>query len=167
MKQTRFYAVILTIALAFMAIPLSAQAASANFTHYARHLMLGQVNYSTVSLKTLLVSAAPTETQLDTWDYRADVTTEVTGTGYTAGGVAQAFTLDALDTTGNRQTITLTNLTSAWTTATISAVGAIVYANIGTSATDILIGYVDFGGTVSSTAGSYSVTYGGPIYTAR
>lgn len=138
--------------------------ASANFRNLARNLALARHNFGSDTLKVLLVSSIPSETNLDAWVSRADVTNEITGTGYSAGGIAQAYTLDALDTTNNRQSITLTNITNGWTSATFSAVGAIIYKNSGTASTDYLIDFVDFGGTVSCSSGSYSITYSTPIY---
>lgn len=138
--------------------------ASANFRNFARNLALARHNFGSDTLKVLLVSSVPSETNIDAWVSRADVTNEITGTNYTAGGIAQAYTLDALDTTNNRQSITLTNITNGWTSATFSAVGAIIYKNSGTASTDYLIDFVDFGGTVSCSNGSYSVTYSTPIY---
>lgn len=140
---------------------------SSNFTYLTRALSLGELNFSTASLKVLLVSSIPSEANLDAWAHRSDVTNEITGTGYSAGGIAQAYTLDALDTTNNRQSITLTNITNGWTTATFSAVGAIVYLSTGVAANDVLIGFVDFGGTVSCTAGNYSINYTSPLYINR
>lgn len=141
--------------------------AATNFTNLPRNLAIARHNFSSDTLKVLLVSSIPTEANLDAWVARSDVTNEVTGTGYTAGGIAQAFTLDALDTTNNRQSITLTNISSGWTSSTISAVGAIIYKNSGTSTTDYLISFVDFGGTVASTNGPYSITYTAPLYINR
>jgi hypothetical protein len=138
--------------------------ASNNFSLFCRNLAKGNVDFDTATLKTILVSAVPSESNLDTWEVLGDVTTQITGTGYTAGGVAQAYTLDAFDTTNNRQPITLTNLAPGWTSATISAVGAIVYID---GATDYLIGFVDFGGTVSVTGGSFNITYTSPLYIGR
>lgn len=141
--------------------------ASSNFTNFTRNLAIARHNFSSDTLKVLLVSSVPSEANLDAWVSRADVTNEITGTGYTAGGIAQAYTLDALDTTNNRQSITLTNITNGWTTATFSAVGAIVYKNSGTSSTDYLLDFIDFGGTVTCTAGNFSITYSTPLYITR
>lgn len=138
--------------------------ASANFLNAVRALAKADLDFDTITLKVLLVSSIPSEANLDAWVNRSDVTNEITGTGYTAGGIAQAFTLDALDTTNDRQPITLADITNGWTTATISAVGAIIYKNSGSSATDTLLWFVDFGGTVSSTAGNYSIDYTAPAY---
>ena len=111
----------------------------------------------------MLVSSIPTTTETtgnqDTWDSRTHVTNEITGTNYTAGGIAQAFTLNALTLSPGKQTITWTNISSGWTTATFSAVGAIIYLNSGSAATDWLLHFVDFGGTVTCTAGTFSITY--------
>lgn len=133
--------------------------ASANFTNLPRALAKGEIDYDTASFKVMLISVVPDASTLDTWVDRADVTTEITGTGYTAGGIAQAYTLDALDTTNNRQAVTYTNITNGWTSATISAVGAIIYLDTGVAANDLLLHFVDFGGTVTATAGSFSITY--------
>lgn len=61
-------------------------------------------------------------------------------------------------------TVTPGNLSPGWTSATISAVGAIIYQDTGTASTSKLIQFVDFLGTVSSTNGNYSVTFNTPIY---
>lgn len=141
--------------------------ASTNFTNLTRALATGGHDFSSDTLKVMLVSSVPSEANFDAWANRSDVTNEITGTGYTAGGISQAYTLDALDTTNNRQSVTLTNISNGWTSATISAVGAIIYQNTGTAATDKLISFVDFGGTVAVAAGNYSITYTTPLYITR
>lgn len=133
--------------------------ASTNFTNFTRALATAGHNFSSDSLKVLLVSSVPSETNLDSWANRSDVTNEITGTGYTAGGIAQAYTLNALDTTNNRQSITMTNITSGWTTATFTTVGAIIYKDTGSAATDKLIQFVDFSGSQSVSSGTFGITY--------
>jgi hypothetical protein len=138
--------------------------ASSNFRNLADHLAKAAINFSTASFKCLLVSSVPSEANLDSWINRSDVTNEVTGTGYTAGGVAVTATVGAVDTTNNRVPITFGNLSPGWTSATITALGAVIYLSSGTSTTDKLIQFVDFSGTVSSTNGNYSVTFTTPLY---
>ena len=138
--------------------------ASANFRNLAVSLANADIDFGVDTFKTLLVSAVPSEAQLDTWANRSDVTTEITGTGYTAGGVAQPVSVGALDTANNRVPIDLSDLAAAWTGATISAVGAIVYKSTGSAATDKLVAFVDFGSTVAVTGGSYGIDYTSPIY---
>ncbi len=134
---------------------------SRNFTNFARKLAIGNHNFSSDTLKILLVTVVPSQANLDAWAARSDVTNEVaSGSGYTTGGIAQAFTLaGAVDSTNHNQHITLTNIVNGWTTSTFSAVAAIYYKNSGTASTDYLIGMEDFGGTVTCTAGTFSITH--------
>lgn len=136
--------------------------ASFNFDGLARSLAKADVDFDTLSLKVLLVTATPNRA---TMVNRSDITNEVSGTGYTAGGIAQAFTLAALDTTNHRQAITLTNITNGWTGATFSGVvGAVVYKDTGSAATDTLLTYVEFSSVTQPTAGTFSITYSAPLY---
>ena len=142
--------------------------ASANFTNLPRALAKGDIDFDTNTFKVLLVTSVPSEANLDAWANRSDVTNEHAATGnYATGGIAQAFTLQSLDTTNNRQEVAWTDITNGWTSATISAVGAIIYKNSGTASTDTLLHFVDFGGTVSVTNGSYSIDYTAPFYINR
>ena len=120
--------------------------------------------YFTGSFKFLLVSSVPSEANFDAYDFRDDVANEVTGTGYTAGGVTATVTVGSVDTTNDRTPVTITDLTNAWTGSTITAVGGWLYKVVGSAATDQLVAFVDFGGTVTSTAGNYSVTFTAPLY---
>lgn len=141
--------------------------ASANYSNLPLHLANGAINFSTASFKCLLHTAVPSEANLDAWVNRSDVTGEATGTGYTAGGVAVTASVSAVDTTNNRVSITFSNLAPGWTSSTISAAAASVYLNSGNAATDKLIFMIDFGGTVTSTNGNYSVTFTTPLYINR
>ena len=120
--------------------------------------------YFTGTYKFLLVSSVPSEANFDAYDFRDDVANEVTGTGYTAGGVAATVTVGSVDTTNDRTPVTITDLTNAWTGSTITAVGGWLYKVVGSAATDQLVAFVDFGGTVTSTAGNFSVAFTTPIY---
>lgn len=142
--------------------------ASTNFTNLTDHLAKAAINFSTDSFKCMLVTSVPSEANFDAWVNRSDVTNEHAATGgYTAGGVAVTATVGAVDTTNNRQSVTFTNLAPGWTSATLTAVGCIIYKNTGTSTTDKLVTFVDFGGTVSSTSGNYSITFSTPLYINR
>jgi hypothetical protein len=87
---------------------------------------------------------------------RSDITGEVTGTGYTAGGQALSSIVVTNDTANNR--MTFASASPAWATSTISATGAIIYKHRGgASSADNLVCYLDFAGTVADTNGSYTV----------
>jgi hypothetical protein len=123
--------------------------------------------YFTGSFKMLLVSSAPSESDLDTFDFRNDIANEVAASGtYATGGAAVTCSVGAVDTTNNRVAVTFGN-PAAWTSATISAVGGWIYKSVGTAATDELVGYIDFGGTITSTAGTFTATISAPLYVNR
>jgi hypothetical protein len=78
--------------------------------------------------------------------------TQITGTGYTAGGKALMSTVIATDTTNHKTTVTFTP--DSWASSTISATGAAI---IDTTAGNRILAVDDFAGTVSSTSGTFSV----------
>ena len=120
--------------------------------------------YFAGSFKFLMVSSVPSEGNFDAYDFRDDISNEITGPGYTAGGVAVTVTVGSVDTTNDRTPVTITNLAPGWTTSTLSAVGGWLYKVIGSAATDQLVGFVDFSGTVTSTANDFNVTFSTPLY---
>lgn len=78
-------------------------------------------------------------------------TGEATGTGYTAGGITLTGRTVALQ--GTTGTLDFTD--PVWTGATLSAEGALVYND--TVAGKPAIAVIDFGGTITSTAGPFTV----------
>lgn len=120
--------------------------------------------YFTGTFKFLLVSSVPSETDLDTFDFRSDIANEVTGSGYTSGGVNLSVSVGSVDTANNRVAVTVADLSPMLATATVSAVGGWIYKSTGNAATDELVQFVDFGGTVSSTAGAFNVDFTSPLY---
>lgn len=133
---------------------------SANFTNLPRALAKGDIDFDTLTTKVMLVTSALSESNLDTWVNRSDVTNEVAnGDGYATGGIAQAFTLNALDTTNNLQSVAYTDITNGWTGATFSAAGAIIYKNTGSAATDTLMHYVEFAAALAPVNGNASIDY--------
>lgn len=113
------------------------------------------VNLSSDSLKVMLLSAYTfANTHATMTDVKA-AGTEVTGTGYTAGG--QALTSVSFTTSGTVTTLTAAN--PSWASSTITAAYAVFYdAAGGTDATDYPICYWDFGGSQSSSAGTFTLT---------
>lgn len=92
---------------------------------------------------------------------RSDVTSEATGTGYTTGGQAVTCTL-SLDTTNHRSDLTLTAVN--WSSTSTSAAGLVLYKHRGgASSADNLVAFIDFGGTVTSTGGTFAVTFSSPL----
>ena len=81
--------------------------------------------------------------------------TETTGAGYAIGG--KAITTPTAVTTALVTSLGADN--TSWTSATFSAAVAVVY-DVTTSA---LLGYVDFGGTQSVVAGTFTIAWSGGI----
>lgn len=102
----------------------------------------------------MLVTSAYVE-NVDTHLDRADITGEVSGTGYTAGG-KKALTATVTKNTGaDNVVISLPGTT--WTTSTITAAGAVYFLDTGSAANDRVIAYNDFDGNVSSTAATFTL----------
>jgi hypothetical protein len=114
----------------------------------------GDIEFDTDTFKAMLVTSSYTPNK-DTHDFRNDVTSEATGTGYTAGGVTTACTVTK-DTANDRVTLQFAAVSGA--TSTITARALVIYKSRGgASSADELVAYNDFGSDVSSTAGTFSV----------
>jgi hypothetical protein len=114
----------------------------------------GAIDFDTDTFKIMLVTSSYTANK-DSHDKRDDVTNEVSGTGYTAGGATVACTVTK-DTANDK--VTLAFASTSWATATITARGAVIYKSRGgSSSADELVAYVDFGSDVSSTAATFTV----------
>jgi hypothetical protein len=114
------------------------------------------INWSSDTIKVALATSSYTPNQ-DTHDFFNDVTNEVTGTGYTAGG-ATLGSKTATYTTGTN-TCAFDAADTSWTTSTVTARFAIVYKSTGTASTSPLICYVDFGADVVSSGGTFAITW--------
>lgn len=107
-------------------------------------------NLATNTLKCVLID-------ISTYDRVADTTlanlTEVTGTGYTAGGQTVSSVVVAADTTNHWTTVVITP--AVWSgSTTISATGAAI---IDTTDGNKIVAVDDFGGTNASSGGTYTV----------
>lgn len=109
---------------------------------------------------TLHTGAVPNQ---DTADFFDDISASevAAGGGYTTGGVTLAagnrsVTYD----TATNETRLLSTDNPSWTSATFSATWAAIWKDTaGAASTDPLIGYVDFGGTETVTAGTFTITW--------
>ena len=77
---------------------------------------------------------------------------EANGNGYTTGGVTLANVAVTVDDTNDVAYVDFDDV--SWTSATISASGALIY---NTSNSNKAIAVISFGGTVASTAGTFTV----------
>lgn len=119
----------------------------------------GGIDFDTDTFKIMLVTSSYTPDK-DTHTVRTDVTNEVSGTGYTSGGDTTAVTVTK-DTANDRIDIAFGNV--SWANSTITASAGVIYKSTGTASTDLLVAYLDFGGNVSSTSGTFQVTVTSPL----
>jgi hypothetical protein len=116
-------------------------------------IVRGAIDADTDSFKAMLVTSSYTPNK-DTDDKRDDVTNEVSGTGYSAGGVACVCTVTK-DTANDR--VTLQFAAVSWASSTLTARACVYYKSTGTASTDALVAYNDFGSNVSTSGGTFSV----------
>ena len=114
----------------------------------------GAIDFDTDTIKAMLVTSSYAPNK-DTHLKRSDVTNEVTGTGYTAGGVAVTATV-AKDTSLDRVIVTLGQISLP--SSTITARGCVYYKSRGgASSADELIAYNDFGADITTTSQTFFV----------
>lgn len=125
------------------------------FNSAIRDEAVGNIDYDSDEFGVMLLTDAATPNK-DTWATRSDVTNEVVGTGYTAGGATVAVSVGAVDTANDRVDISLGGNT--WNSATITARYAVYFKKRGGAATaDELVAVNDFGANVTSTAAAFAL----------
>lgn len=127
------------------------------YNSFKRDIMNGGINLSSDTIKVALVTSSYVADQ-DVHDNFDDITNEVSGTGYTAGGATLANKAVTADNTDNEGVFDADDVT--WGTSTITARGAVVYKSTGTASTSKLICYIDFGSDKTSTGGNFTITWG-------
>ena len=107
------------------------------------------------TVKVALVTGTYTFNQ-DTHEAFDDITNEVSGTGYTAGGATLSSV--TVTTTGRVTTVDAADVT--WTDSTITAAGAVIYdATPALAADQKLLAFVDFDGNETSESGDFTITW--------
>lgn len=126
------------------------------YNNFKAKIMDGSIDLDTDTIKVALVTSSYTP-DADTHDFFDDVTNEVSGTGYTAGGAEITSLAVTVDTTDDEGVFDGADVT--WATSTITAAGAVIYKDSGASTTSPLICYFDFGGDKTSSAGNFVVSW--------
>lgn len=125
-----------------------------------------EVDWLDDDIRVALVGAGYTPNQ-DIHDYWNDViANEITGSGYTANGIA--LTSKTAVYTGGTNTTTFDAADVSWPSSTITARYAVIYNRTpSTDGTRPLIALVDFGADVSTTGGTFTITWNASgIFTA-
>lgn len=117
----------------------------------------GNIDLDTDTIKVMLVTSSYTP-NIDTHTKRSDVTNEITGTGYTAGGVTLTSTVVTVDTTNDLAYFDAAD--AVWATATFTCRGAVMYKSRGGLASaDELIKYFDFTADKSPSAAAFTLQF--------
>jgi hypothetical protein len=116
----------------------------------------GAIDYDTHSFKAMLVTSAYTADK-DAHTKRSQVTNEVTGAGYTAGGTPITVTVSS-DTANDKVLVTFGAV--AWAASTITARGCVIYRSTGNAATDNLVAFNDFGVDKTTAVTTFSIGAG-------
>jgi hypothetical protein len=112
------------------------------------------VDFLSDTIKVALTTSPYTPNQ-DDHDFFNDVTNEVTGTGYTAGGA----TLGSKTLANTNNVCKFDAADTSWSTSTLTARRAVIYKDTGTASSSPLLAWVDFGADVSSSAGTFQITW--------
>lgn len=131
--------------------------ASVIYNSFKRDIMNGAIDLDTDTIKVMLVTSSYTP-DADAHTKRSDITNEVSGTGYSAGGATLANAAVTADNTDDEGVFDADD--ASWANATITARGAVLYKSRGgASSADELICYFDFGADKTSTNGTFLITW--------
>jgi len=128
--------------------------ASAIYNEYKKEI--GKIDWTSDTIKVMLVDSGYT-LDIDAHSNVNNITHEVSGTGYTAGGATLANKSVTRDDTNDWSKYDADDVT--WANSTITARGAVVYLDTGTASTSTLIAYVDFVTDKSSSAGDFIIQW--------
>lgn len=136
--------------------------ASGYYNNFYTQLFKGEFDFETGSgqtFKVALVTSGYTfdETARDTHQFFDDITNEVSGTGYTAGGA----TIASVDITesGALNKSLVDGADVSWASSTITARGAVIYKDTGVAGTSPLIRYIDFSTDQSTSGTEFKLTW--------
>ena len=126
------------------------------FGNALKQAVNGEWDWDSDTIKVMLTTSSYTPDQ-DTHDYKDDVTNEVSGTGYTAGGATLANC--AVTYTAGTNVIKIDADDVTWAASTITARHAVIYKSTGVDGTSPLIAYIGFGEDKSSENGNFTLQW--------
>ena len=122
-------------------------------TSFKQALLDGEMDFSSDTAQSYKIALYTSSASLDAATAAYTTSNEVSGTGYSAGG--NTLSISTNPTTGGT-TAFLSFATTTWTTATITAAGALIYQAGGSTPA---VAVLDFGGDKTSTAGDFQITF--------
>jgi len=122
-------------------------------TSFKVEILKGIHNFSASGGDTFKIALYTSSATLDASTTAYSATNEVSGTGYTAGGNS----LTNIDPTSSGTTAYLDFSDTTWSSATITARGALIYNS--SAAGNPAVAVLDFGADKTSTAGDFTVVF--------
>ena len=122
-------------------------------TSFKQALLDGEMDFSSDTSQSYKIALYTSSASLDAATTAYTTSGEVSGTGYTAGG--NTLNISTNPTTGGT-TAFLSFGTTTWTTATITARGALIYQAGGSTPA---VAVLDFGSDKGSSAGDFQITF--------
>lgn len=119
-------------------------------------LLNGDVDLDADTIKVALVGSGYSANK-DTHDFFNDVSSEVSGTGYTSGGKTLVSPALSQDNLNDRAVLSADDLT--WTLASFTARAAVVYKATGSAANSPLIAFLDFGADVTVSGEDFTLSW--------
>ena len=121
--------------------------------------MAGEIDFVGATAKAALTSNSYVPNQ-DTHQYFSSITNQVSGAGYTAGGVTLASKTSVY--TAGTNTLALDCADPSWATLSIAQIRYVIfYIDTGTAATSPLISYMDLEANYAPSAQTFTVTIPG------
>mgnify|MGYP000592399169 CR=1 FL=1 len=121
-------------------------------TSFKLALLDGEMDFSSDTAQTFKIALYTSSATLGAATTAYSVTNEISGTGYVAGG--NTLTVVAPTTSGTTALLDFADTT--WSTATITARGALIYQSGGTNPA---VAVIDFGADKISTAGDFTIQF--------
>jgi len=121
-------------------------------TSFKKALLDGEMDFSSDTVQTFKIALYTSSASLDATTTAYSATNEVVGTGYTAGG--NTLTVVAPTTSGTTAYLDFNDTT--WSTATITARGALIYQSGGSNPA---VAVLDFGADKTSTTGDFTIQF--------
>lgn len=119
-------------------------------------LLDGGIDMANDTIKVALVTSGYTP-DMDTHVFFDDITNEVSGTGYSAGGETLSGKSVTQDDDADESYLTASN--TIWEGSSITARGAVMYKSTGVGSTSPLIAYFDFGQDETTVADTFRLTW--------
>lgn len=130
---------------------------SALCTSFKKELLERKHDFNTTSGHTFKIALYTSAANLGASTTNYTSTSEVVGTGYTAGGIA----LTNIDPTSSGTTAFIDFADATWASATITAAGALIYNTTtdGGTGTTNAVAVISFGGDKTSTNGDFVIQF--------